>query len=449
MLQEFQTFLRDAHLLEGGERVLLAVSAGVDSVVMSDLFYQSQLPFDIVHCNFKLRGPDSDQDEQFVQQLADQYGVRCFTKSFATHECAQQHHVSLQMAARQLRYQWFNELLQEQEHVYVATAHHKNDALETMIFNLTRGTGLSGMHGIPIRQGQIIRPMLFADKQQIEHYATERRLRWREDSSNADDKYHRNLIRHQVVPVLEQINPSLSSSLESTLERFIGSEAIIKSSVKQVKKECVITKGRDAFVNLSKLRNLPGLNVFLHEILKDYNFQYHQARDIAKMLHEQDAATYTGKVFDSSTHRVNLDRQDMVISPVPRRSNAESCSIDEKEHIKQLEQFQLEIKVLDAHRYCIMPLANVAALDHEKLRFPLKLRRWQEGDFFYPLGMNCKKKLSDFMIDTKIPLNLKDRVYVLTSGEDIVWIVGYRIDHRYRVTGQTRQIYEVTQEMKV
>lgn len=448
MLSDFKSFIQEALHLDQQHKYLLAVSGGVDSIVMTDLFSRSNLNFDILHCNFKLRGKESDEDESFARQLAQKYDVDCIVQTFNTQQYADERGISVQMAARDLRYAWFGKLLQEGIAKEIATAHHKNDVLETMVFNLAKGTGLSGMHGIRHRQGQIIRPMLFTDKQEIREYAQQHQLQWREDSSNVEDKYRRNLIRHEIIPVLEDINPSLFKTLENTLERFIGAEALVKASCQQVKEKCLIRKGQDTFLEIERIISLPGLNVILHEILQEYGFQYHQSREIAKMLKEKPKELYVGKVFDSETHRLNLDRKEMVISPLPQKTQATASVISEKEHVKELEQFDFNMRVLDANRYSIMPLANVAALDHEKLKFPLKLRKWKNGDSFYPLGMNCKKKLSDFMVDTKVPLNLKDRVFVLTSGDDIVWVVGHRIDHRYRITNNTRQVYEVTQHMR-
>ncbi len=448
MLNDFKSFIRQALHLSQQEKYLLAVSGGIDSIVMTDLFSRAGLNFDIIHCNFKLRGSASDEDENFVIHLAQKYGVDYKVETFNTRQYADEQGISIQMAARNQRYAWFEKLLKVGAGQEIATAHHKNDVLETMIFNLAKGTGLSGLHGIRHRQQQIIRPMLFADKQEIRDYAHTHQLRWREDSSNADDKYRRNLIRHEIIPVMEQINPSLFKTLENTLERLIGAEALVQASCRQVREKSMIRKGEDAFIQTDKLLNLPGLNVVLHDIFKDYGFQYHQSREVARMLKEKKQEAYVGKVFDSASHRINLDRSELLISPLPKEAQSLVSVISEQEHIKEFGQFDFSIRVLDARRYSIMPLPNVAALDHEKLKFPLKLRKWKQGDIFYPLGMNCRKKLSDFMIDTKIPLNLKERVFVLISGDDIVWVVGHRIDHRYRITDNTQQVYEVTQHMR-
>lgn len=447
MVNKFRSFIHETNLFAEKTPILLAVSGGIDSVVMADLFARSKFEFAMVHCNFNLRGEESDGDEVFVKQLAQRYQVSCFVKSFDTSGFADLQRISIQMAARQLRYAWFNALLKEQKYEYIATAHHKNDVVETIIFNLTKGTGIAGLHGIKLKQSQIIRPLLFADRKQIEEYAQTHQLAWREDSSNSDEKYRRNLIRRRVIPVLEEINPKLLETLELSLERISGTESFFLSAVQELKKKCMYTLGKDVFINIQKVKDQPGLHVVLHEMIKEYGFQYHQTREISEAIRRTTPEKQSGKVFDSSSHRLNIDRKELIISVISRDSIG-SYTITEKEHKLDTDEVELTFKVLEARKYRVMPLANIAALDHEKLKFPLTLRKWKKGDFFYPLGMNCKKKLSDFMIDIKIPLNLKNRVMVLTSGDDIVWVVGYRIDHRYRITDTTQQIYEITQHIK-
>ncbi|WKN31971.1 tRNA lysidine(34) synthetase TilS [Porifericola rhodea] len=446
MVNKFEAFVSETHLFTKDTPVLLAVSGGVDSVVMSDLFAKANMNFAIAHCNFNLRAEESDGDETFVAQLAQQYKVQHYAKSFDTIQYAEKYKVSIEMAARELRYQWFNELLATYSYAYVATAHHKNDVLETLIFNLSKGTGIAGLHGIRPKNGRTIRPILFADRRQIEAYAQENQLQWREDSSNLDEKHRRNMIRQKVIPVMEEINPNLLQTLEMSLERISGAEEVFKAVVKDLKNVCVRADGRDVYLNINMLKNQPGLNVVLHELIKEYGFQYHQSREIAEAIRKEEVLQ-VGKVFDSSSHRLNIDRKELIISLI-HEEGVGAYVIDEQEHELHAEDFDLSICVRDALKYKLLPLANMAALDHEKLKFPLTLRKWKKGDFFYPLGMNRKKKLSDFMIDLKIPLNLKKRVMVLTSGDDIVWVVGHRIDHRFRITENTRQVYEVKQEVK-
>lgn len=447
MVNKFRSFIHDTNLFPKNSSIMLAISGGIDSVVMADLFARANIPFGIAHCNFRLRAEASEGDEAFVKQLGQKYQVDCFVKSFDTLDVAEQQHISIQMAARQLRYAWFNDLLQEQQYDYIATAHHKNDVLETIIFNLAKGTGIAGLRGIKRKQSQLIRPLLFADRKQIIAYAQKHQLSWREDSSNADEKYRRTLIRKKVVPVLEEINPKLLDTLELSLERISGTEDFFQFAVQVLKQKSMSFRGEDVFIQIHEIRNQPGLHVVLHEMIKTYGFQYHQTREIAEAILHQDLEKQIGKVFDSASHRLNIDRKELIIS-LRDNDPLESYTIREQDLVLDTDAFELSWNVQDALGYKIQPLACVAALDYGKLKFPLTVRKWKQGDFFYPLGMNRKKKLSDFMIDMKIPLNLKSRVMVLSSGKDIVWVVGYRVDHRYRLTGKTRQVYEISQHIK-
>ncbi|MDF9795589.1 tRNA(Ile)-lysidine synthase [Catalinimonas alkaloidigena] len=447
MVNKFGAFINETNLFTKNTPILLAVSGGVDSAVMADLFAEANFSFAMAHCNFHLRAEESDGDETFVRQLASQYGVECYIQDFDTIDYAEREKMSIEMAARKLRYAWFKSLLSQHNYTYVATAHHKNDVLETVLFNLSRGTGIAGLHGIKPKKGNVIRPLLFADRKQIENYAREKQLLWREDRSNQDEKHRRNLIRRKVIPVLEEVNPNLLQTMEISLERISETEDVFRAVVKDLRSVSVRSDGKDVYLNIKILKNQPGLKVILHELIKEYGFQYHQSREIAEAIKKREHNSQVGKVFDSSTHRLNIDRKELVISSTTDYI-ASLYEIDGKEHTLQTDEFTLNFSVLDAHKYKIVPLANIAALDHEKLQFPLKLRTWKKGDHFFPLGMNRKKKLSDFMIDLKIPLNLKKRVMVLTSGNDIVWVVGQRIDHRYRVTENTKQVFEIKQEVK-
>jgi tRNA(Ile)-lysidine synthase len=448
MLDDFKAFAREVIQLYPQQKCLLAISGGVDSVVMADLFHQSAFRFDIVHCNFSLRGSESDKDEAFVEALAQSYGVDCIVKLFDTQMYAREQKISIQMAARNLRYVWFEQILQNHQYHGIATAHHKNDVLETMVFNLAKGTGLSGLRGMRPRQGRIFRPLLFSDKQQILEYAQQRGLKWREDSSNVEVKYQRNFIRHKVIPLLEQVNPSLFKTLDNTLERLTGAETLLEARCDEIRGRYMLRRGKHIYLQTKELTKIPGLNVIMDAILKDYGLTYPQSAAVAELLSKYPGEEQVGKVFDSETYRVNLDREQIIISPRQQRDSNQDYLIAGKDRTKQLDFCALNFRLQDAGQYTIKPDAKVAALDYAKLKFPLTLRKWRWRDIFYPLGMAGRKKLSDFLIDTKVPLNLKDQVYVLTSGEDIVWVVGYRIDHRYRITGKTRQVYEIRQHLR-
>lgn len=445
MVEEFVAFIKHQQLFSEKDRLLLAVSGGTDSVVLADLCHRAGYSFAIAHCNFQLRGKDSDEDEAFVRALAARYGVKCLVQTFATEEACEETGESVQMVARRLRYQWFEELLVSGEYQYMATAHHKNDVLETMLFNLSRGTGIAGLRGMPAKSGALVRPMLFAEKSQITTYIEQHHLKWREDSSNASDKYARNLIRHTVVPQLLQINPSLLRTLDDTLERLQDTEKVLHHYVEEVSARCTTYHDEDVWLAIDVLQEVEALPLVLSEILKLFNFSYEQARNIAWHVKE-DGYDKVGKQFTTTGYKLNIDRTYLIISPAKDIASAEYVLEQFTGEVQVADLFALQAEFCSAEDYHIQAEPAIAALDAGKLVFPLRIRRWQPGDWFYPLGMRGKKKLSDFMIDQKIPLNFKDQVYVLLSGEDIVWVIGYRIDDRYKLTSATRQIFQLKQE---
>ena len=440
MLQEFLAYISEKDLFSKQDRVLLAVSGGIDSVVMTRLFSEAGFQFAIVHCNFGLREEESDADEKFVRKLARKADVPCFVKNFDTEEFARDHKLSIQMAARELRYNWFEELAQAEGYDYIALAHHQNDQLETMLLNLTRGTGIAGLHGISPKRGRFIRPLLFADKEKLFGYVTEKQIIWREDSSNASTKYQRNKIRQEVVPVLEELNPNLSQTISQTAEKVGAVERFFYREAEKLKQESLQQEGQNWRIQLQPLLASSEPTLFLSEVLNQWGFSYPQAREILAVY--QQASTVSGKIFDSPTHRLNLDREQLIISPKDLQEY-QSLEIGEEEETVTYINWKLHFRTLTAEGYKIKTDPKLASLDKNKLQYPLKLRKWKAGDWFCPLGMKQKKKLSDFMIDQKIPLNLKEHVLVLTSGETIVWVVGQRIDNRFKLTDKTTEVLEV------
>jgi tRNA(Ile)-lysidine synthase len=437
MIEQFLSHIDQNQLFAKEDRILLAVSGGIDSIVMAALFNEANLNFALAHCNFGLRGEESDADEQFVKKLAKRYKVPFFVNHFDTETYAQSEQLSTQMAARYLRYQWFEELRQQEGFAYVATAHHQNDTLETVLFNLTKGTGIAGLHGILPKKGKIIRPILFAHKEMIYDYVASRQLVWREDSSNESTKYYRNLIRNQVVPVLKQINPDVENTIMQTVERIRAVEEVFHEKVEQAKKEVVREEGLDVFMKIEKLIALKEPAIILHELLRPYNFNYTQAKEIVARINKG-----SGKWFMSPTHRLNIDRTLLIISPKELESFQDREVYEDSKEFEN-EFFKLDFEICDAEGFDISKDKNTAALDFDKLEFPVKIRKWKDGDWFHPLGMNQKKKLSDFMVDEKIPLTLKERVFVLTSGGSIVWVIGHRIDDRFKITKQTQKIFKI------
>ncbi len=441
MLDEFLTFINKEKLVNSSEKILLAVSGGMDSVVMCDLFSKAKLDFAIAHCNFGLRGEESNEDEAFVKKLSIKYKVPFFVTTFQTAAFAEQEKLSIQMAARILRYDWFEQLRQQHGFAAVATAHHQNDVLETVLLNLTKGTGIAGLHGIQIKNGTVIRPIWFAEKERIFDYVVENQIIWREDSSNESNKYQRNLLRNEVVPLLKQINPNLEQTIQQTVARVQAVEAIFTQEIALLRKQIVWSDGQATYLNYKALQAHNQGLIVLSELLKPYHFSYQNCQEIWAAFDKE-----PGRTFLSPTYELVKDRTELVIT---RRnlSNFVSKVIEATESMVEAGHFQLLFQQADREESHQIPTAKrIACLDADKVRYPLQLRKWKEGDWFCPLGMNKKKLISDFLTDQKVPLNLKKEVYVLTSNGSIMWIVGHRVDDRYKVTDKTTKL--LTIEMK-
>jgi tRNA(Ile)-lysidine synthase len=437
MINKVLAFNDQHQLFTTTDRVLAAVSGGIDSVVLCDVLHGLKVPFALAHCNFGLRGEESDGDELFVKKLAKKYEVPFFVEHFSTQQFAGQEKISIQMAARFLRYDWFEKIRQQQGYDLIATAHHHNDAAESILLNLTKGTGIAGFHGIPAKIGHIIRPLLPLTKDDIYEYVTERQLSWREDSSNENTKYQRNLVRQEVIPVLKQINPNLENTLITTIQKVQGVEAIFQQYVRQVQDQ-VFRQGPDAlYLDLDPLRAATALPVVLAELLKPYQFNYETVLEIVAAF-----SSISGKKFESPTHMLVKDREQLVITA---KNLGIFGSYDIPEGVAEVNHpgLKMLLRELPAEGYKIPKGRKTAALDYGQLQFPLKVRPWKEGDWFVPLGMNGKKKVSDFLINEKVPANLKSRILVVTSDKSIVWIVGYRPDNRFKVTEKTEKILEL------
>jgi tRNA(Ile)-lysidine synthase len=440
MIDKFTAFIKKEALFGPDDLVLLAVSGGLDSAVLLHLFAQCSYPFAIAHVNFGLRGAASDEDERWVGALAAQYAVPFYTHRFATKDYAHEHGLSTQMAARRLRYAWLEEVRTEHNYARVATAHHRNDQLETTLLNLVRGTGVAGLRGMLARRGTLVRPLLFAPREALEAYAKQHQLAWREDASNASDAYRRNQLRHHVVPLLLHLNPNLLSTYQHTRERLRATEQVLRTEVKRVEGEARREVGDEVWFDKSVLGNHPQVTLLLAEMIRPYGFSYQQARDVAVCLFPE--AT-VGQRFFSTQHTLFVERAHLVIAKNNEQPLA-TKTIQASDQRVELPRLTLTLTARSARNYALPRQQHRAALDADQLRFPLELRPWQAGDWFYPLGMEHRKKLSDFLIDQKVPRHRKASVYVLTSEENIVWVVGWRIDHRFRVTDQTQKVYEIS-----
>ena len=409
---------------------MLAVSGGMDSMVMLNLFKEALYSIGVAHCNFQLRGEDSNKDEHFVERACEGIHIPFYSTRFDTQEFASEHGLSVQMAARDLRYAWFDEIAQQHGYDFVATAHHVNDSLETILLNLTKGTSLQGLAGIPLKNGIIIRPMLFASREAIKSYALAHAVSWREDLSNSTDDYQRNFLRHQVVPKLKELNPSLEDTIQKNLTKIYGSVELVQKGKVFVESQFKKTE-EGLHVSKKVLGEFRNTAAVLWEIVHQHGFNLEQCQSIVAALHGQ-----PGKKFFSDQYQITIDREEIVLSQITE--NWEAAPIKNSDDNVTLGPFSLEVKDIGDPQSRFDSDKNEAVLDKSKLVFPLTWRKWRAGDSFYPMGMSHKKKLSDFLIDNKFSLPAKERVTVLESAGEIVWVVGHRIDDRFKITPETR-----------
>lgn len=436
MLNRFLSFIKKHALNSDGSKWLLAVSGGLDSMVLLNLCHRAGFNISVAHCNFNLRGEESDTDAKFVKDICFSLKVPYFEKHFDTKGYAMENGISTQMAARDLRYAWFDELLTEYDLSQLAVAHHAQDNLETILLNLARGTSISGLRGMLPKSENIVRPLLSFERGEIEDFAIQEGIEWREDSSNASDDYKRNYLRHKVIPLFTQLNESFYTTFESTLEKNQEVERVFQEKITALK-PC-IEELSDGY-RFSKNEIIQGgIGAFqLSELLKPFGLNYWQSKELLIAL-----KGISGKIFNTNSHQFLVDREYVFITEF-QSSEFESFLIEVGQEQFKLSEQNYSIKRLNGNCEIDRNPSN-AFLDFDKLTFPLEVRAWEEGDYFFPLGMKGKKKLSDFMIDQKIPLNLKDQIRVLTSNKNIVWVIGYRIDDRYKTNDQTKEVLSIS-----
>jgi tRNA(Ile)-lysidine synthase len=439
MINEFKKYIQENILWLADQKIILAVSGGIDSVVMTHLFTKSAIPFVIAHCNFRLRGKESDEDQSFVEQLAKNLNTKFFTVSFDTLGHSEKEKISIQMAARELRYKWFKKLAIEIGYNYIAIAHNRDDVAETMLINLFRGTGLKGLGGIKPIQGIIIRPLLFAARTDIEEFAISEKITYREDSSNSESKYHRNLIRNEIIPLIRKINPSINETLYHEAEIFTSTFQLYKREVDKIKELITLDKTDKWIISISKIRDLQIDAPLLFEMLTPYGFSYSSVISIINSLQAE-----SGRKFYSDKYILLKDRNTLIIKEIEKNEAGIEYEIPQHcNHVSLPIAMNLTYMEMTSD-FKIPPFPTNVAFDAEKLIFPLKIRKWKAGDFFIPLGMTGKKKLSDFFIDKKINLFEKERTWLLVSNEQIVWIIGYQINDRYKITAVTRKVLLVS-----
>nr|WP_317048414.1 tRNA lysidine(34) synthetase TilS [Confluentibacter sediminis] len=415
------------------KKILIAISGGIDSVVLAHLCKQSQLHIAFAHCNFNLRGYESDGDEDFVLQLAEDLDLEVFVESFDTNAYAEEHKKSIQVAARELRYHWFVELAEQLHFDYILTAHHADDNLETFLINLTRGTGLEGLTGIPEINGLFIRPLLPFSREDIEAYAKDHHITWRDDSSNASTKYVRNKLRHDVIPILKHMNPSLLQSFENTINHLQESQGIIEESIDEFLNRALdIADNNVAKFKISEFKSKNNPKAYLFEVFKDFGFT--EWNDVLSLLDAQ-----SGKQLFSEQWRLIKDRAYLLLSEIAVEAS-ESIRISETD--KKVDM-PLGVLLFDEVEAISEASKQSMYVDKSKLKFPLIVRKWKEGDVFFPLGMSGKKKLSKYFKDEKLSLLDKEHTWLLCSGDDIVWVIGKRADNRFKVTENTKRVLKI------
>jgi tRNA(Ile)-lysidine synthase len=431
-LQSFRSFISRHQLFKPDQKILLAVSGGKDSVLMVHLFKQAGFDFGIAHCNFQLRADESQRDEAFVKLLAASLDVPFHVTHFNTKAYAKAHRSSTQMAARDLRYQWFEQIRGQEGYEAIALAHHQNDAIETMLINLTRGTGISGLHGIAPKREHLIRPLLFLSREDIEALIQREQIDYVEDSSNGTDHYARNKIRLKVIPHLKSINPSLERTFAQNIQRFQEAETIIQQTVSDLRKRILQESPAGLRLKIEDLGTLNPQKLLCYELLKSFNFTESLVGELLNALDKQ-----SGTSFYSTTHRITLDRQQLIITPIEATATS-NCIIHPSDGHLDLSYHSLNIQYKEGNTFF---KDGKAYVDYDLLIFPLVVRTRQAGDVFVPLGMKTHKKLSNFLVDEKVPLPEKDKIPLILNGNgDIIWVGGMRQDNRYKVSATTKKV---------
>ncbi|MGC4104438.1 tRNA lysidine(34) synthetase TilS [Ferruginibacter sp.] len=433
---KFKQYIQQQNLFNPKDRLLLAVSGGVDSVVLCELCKQMGYDLAIAHCNFQLRGEDSVRDELFVKELAAKCKVPFFSTSFDTKAIAAKERTSIEETARNLRYAWFEQIRKEKDYAFVVTAHHAGDNIETMLMNFFRGTGIKGLHGILPKQNHIVRPLLFAAKKDILDFATANNIAFVTDHTNEEDDFTRNYFRNQLIPAVKKVFPAVEENLLNNIERMGAAEQLYNQAVELHKKKLLEHKGNEVHIPVLKMQKLQPLSTIVYEIIKDFGFTAHQTADVLGLLQSS-----SGKYVQSATHRIIRNRAWLIISP-NKTIDASNILIEEEDKTMLFENGTLQIE-----KHSTFDISNspfTVQLDIKEIQFPLLLRKWKQGDYFYPLGMQKKKKLSRFFIDQKLSLTQKENVWVIESNKKILWVIGLRMDDRFKITANTQQVLQLT-----
>lgn len=433
MLSKLQKHLEENLSFLAGKKLLLATSGGIDSMVLVHLFNRLNYTVAMAHCNFGLRGEESDGDEKFIKDYAQKNNIELFVTHFDTNKYAEESKLSIQIAARRLRYSWFYELMEQNSFDFLLTAHHLDDNIETFLINLTRGTGLDGLTGIPQQNDKIVRPLLPFGRNEIELYAKDNNITWREDSSNASDKYLRNKLRHDVIPILKSLNPSFLESFQDTLNHLKQSQSLADDAAVLVYKQVVSEQYNQKLIDISKLKRLPNYKAYLYQWLAPLGFTAWE--DIYSLTDAQ-----SGKRVLANGYRLLKDREKLILEPV--EENVTNV-YEIPEGTTEISQ-PFDMRLTNVNKTLKKYANNAIYVDADTLKFPLFARKWMEGDYFFPAGMNGqKKKVSKYFKDEKMSLSEKEKTWLLCSGNQIVWIINKRADERFKVTDKTTQIIKI------
>lgn len=441
LLRQFVEHWAEKKYAQPGQTVLLALSGGADSMAMADLFLKSEIPFAAAHCNFGLRAEASALDEEFVKEWCSINKIRFHSIRFDTKQKAAEWKTGTQETARILRYEWFETIRQENNYTKIVTAHHANDNVETLLINLLKGTGISGLHGILPENGFIVRPLLFADKGRLAAYVYENDIAYREDASNASDDYLRNAVRHNIVPVIQQWFPNAITNVNESIGRFGEAETLYRRAIELERKKLVEKRGQDYYIPILKLRHHQPLTTICYELLQPFGFTSGQVPHVLHLLNAE-----SGHYVSSATHRVIRNRDFLIITTVPAEATdfivveGAPCTIDTG-------KYHYSFSIKDKPK--VIPVSkNEAWLELDMVEFPILLRKWQTGDYFYPFGMNMKKKkVGRLMIDEKIPLHEKEDIRILECSKRIAWVSGIRIDERFKIKNSTDKVLVVKREL--
>ncbi len=435
LVSDFNDYWISQQFAKPHQTVLLTVSGGADSMVLAYLFLKNEFKFAIAHCNFQLRGEEADKDENLIKEWCKVNNIQFHTIRFDTKQKVEEWKKGTQETARILRYEWFEQLRTLHNYAGIVTAHHANDNVETMLINLFKGTGISGMHGILPVNGYLIRPLLNISKEVILEFAKENNVPYRNDESNFNDDYLRNAVRLNLIPQIKKYFPNIIDNVNESIVRFKETEILFNIAIEEQRKELLEKRGEDYYISILKLKKREALNTIFYEFLKPFGFSSLQIPHVLQLLNAE-----TGRFVASNSHRILRNRNFLIIAALPTVSATDFILIDAVPCSINIGTMALTFSIVDKKSDIIYD-PRYAYIDVNEIEFPLILRRKQTGDYFYPIGLGMKKKkISRFLIDQKVPLHEKENIWILECNKKIVWVAGYRLDERFKVKNNAEKL---------